>query len=414
MKTKILFTALAWLLAMGHAVADGFVIPDVTVPQGGTAELTVGYTFTSTTDKVGFTLALGLPDGISLAKDADGDLLYTKDATSIDKLNIISAGEGNIGGQPANENATIKGTSGTLLALTLVADAAIEAGTTFTVPVTKATFQQRVDGAVTDINLEDFTFSITIGEPDDGYIKFNEASSALPQYTAGAKGNVRMTRTIRGGQWSTIVLPFTLTKTKAEAAFGSDVQLAEFAGFEVDYGDDDENVTPLGITINFSEYTMSARKSMTGGKPYLIKTSQDVTSFEAEDVTLTDAVADVTRSDDYDTEGRFTASLVTTVVPADGLFLSGNKFYYSTGKTAIKAFRGWFELGAVLDKATDFGVKMAFVIDGIETSIDELQGHQEVNGKASVGKCFDLSGRRVAAPGQKGVYIVDGRKVAVN
>ena len=73
-------------------------IPDVTVPQGGTAELTVGYTFTSTTDKVGFTFSLGLPEGISLAKDADGDLLYTKDATSIGKLNIISAGEGNIGG----------------------------------------------------------------------------------------------------------------------------------------------------------------------------------------------------------------------------------------------------------------------------------------------------------------------------
>ena len=164
-------------------------IPDVTVPQGGTAELTVGYTFTSTTDKVGFTFSLGLPDGISLAKDADGDLLYTKDATSIDKLNIISAGEGNIDGQPANENATIKGSSGTLLTLILVADASIEVGTTLTVPVTKATFQQRVNGSVSDINIEDFTFSIIVGEPDDGRIKFNETSATLPHYTAGQKGN---------------------------------------------------------------------------------------------------------------------------------------------------------------------------------------------------------------------------------
>ena len=101
--------------------------------------------------------------------------------------------------------------------------------------------------------------TITIGEVDDGRIKFNENSTSLPIYTAGEKSDVTMTRTIKAGNWSTIVLPFTLTKAKAEAAFGSDVQLAEFSGFEVDYGDDENNVTPLGITINFnflSKYTI--------------------------------------------------------------------------------------------------------------------------------------------------------------
>ena len=40
-----------------------------------------------------------------------------------------------------------------------------------------------------------------------------------------------------------------LTKANAAAVFGSDVQFAKFDGFEVDYGDDEENVIPLGITI---------------------------------------------------------------------------------------------------------------------------------------------------------------------
>ena len=62
------------------------------------------------------------------------------------------------------------------------------------------------------------TFTVTIGEPDDGRIKFNETSTTLPAYTAGEKGNVTMKRTIKANQWSTIVLPFTLTKSKASPA----------------------------------------------------------------------------------------------------------------------------------------------------------------------------------------------------
>ena len=108
-----------------------------------------------------------------------------------------------------------------------------------------------------------------------------------------------MTRTIRADTWSTIVLPFTLTKAKVEAAFGDDVELAEFAGFEVDYGDDEENLTPLGITVNFSTYTMNTKKGMTGGKPFLIKTSHDIEGFEADDVTLCADVEAVAKRDEY-------------------------------------------------------------------------------------------------------------------
>ena len=295
----------------------------------------------------------------------------------------------------------IEGTTGAIVFLTLTASDELTIGNVFDVPVQ--------DIVLTTVNEEQIdadasSFSITIDEPDDGFIKFYETSTKLPTYTAGEKGNVRMTRTIKADTWSTIVLPFTLTKAKAEAAFGSDVQLAEFSGFEVDYGDDEENVVPLGITINFSSYTMTAKKGMTGGKPFLIKTSKDITGFEAEECSLVSAVTDVTKTDEFDTEGKFTGTLVKSVVPADGLFINNEKFYYSTGQSNIKAFRGWFELGAVLNRETDFGVKM--VVDGFETKVEGL------GVKDAAGNVYDLSGRKVSKA-QRGVYIVNGKKVLV-
>ena len=407
MKKKILFVACVWLLCLGHALADEFVINDVTIPQGGTSSLTVGFNFTTTTDKVGFTFALGLPEGISLVKDADGDPVFEKDETSISKLNIAFAdhGNGGIAGQPSNENATIKGTSGTLLTLQLSADASLAVGSTHTVNVTKATFQQRVNGSVNDINIPDFTFTVTIGEPDDGRIKFDENAAKLPTYTAGEKGDVRMKRTIYANQWSTIVLPFTLSKEKAEAAFGSDVQLAEFSGFEVEYENEDD-VTPDAITINFTTYTMTTKKGMTGGKPFLIKTSADITGFEADDCTLVGAVTDVSKTDEYETNGIFTGTFVKTVVPDDGLFIYDEKFYYSTGKTDIKAFRGWFQLGAVLDKETNFGVKMAVFIDDEATDINAIDNGELTIDNSAI---YNLAGQRVGK-NYRGIVVTKGRK----
>lgn len=250
-------------------------------------------------------------------------------------------------------------------------------------------------------------------EESDGRVHFKETDTRLPSYTAGGKGNVSMVRTIKANTWSTIVLPFTLTKEKAEAAFGSDVHLAEFTGFIVDYGDDEENVIPLGISISFTTYTLSTKKSMTGGKPFLIKTSQDVESFVADEVTLFDAVTDVPKSDEYGTNGKFTGSLIKTKVPADGLFISDNKFWYSTGKTNIKAFRGWFELGAVLGKGTDFSAKVSFFVDDEKTRIEGLPYNEIIEGAVYtvggqyVGKDVDES----QLP--KGVYICNGKKFVV-
>lgn len=96
-------------------------------------------------------------------------------------------------------------------------------------------------------------------------------------------------------------------------------------------------------------------------------------------MTLTEGVKDVKKADEYDTPGLLTGTLEKSVIPADGLFVSDNKFWYFTGKTNVKAFRCWFELGAVLDKETDFGsrVMLNFLDDEASSISEELKAKRE-------------------------------------
>ena len=72
---KLIFIFCSWILFLSNVNADEIIISDVTIPQGGKVELPIGYSFTSSSDKVGFTFSLGLPEGLSLLKDGEGDLV---------------------------------------------------------------------------------------------------------------------------------------------------------------------------------------------------------------------------------------------------------------------------------------------------------------------------------------------------
>lgn len=406
-KILMLFALLTATVAM-HA-ANGVEVSNATVAKGGEGTVSImlsndDHTFNA------FSFKVTLPEGLSFVTDGEGTPTFTK-GDRISGFDFILA---SLSGQTAtfaafsSKGAAISGTIGKLLDINIQSDDEQTVGAELDASLSELTFTEEEE----DFLFEDVDFTITIGEPDDGYIKFYETSATLPKYTAGDKGNVRMFRTIVANQWNTIVLPFTLSKSKAEAAFGSDVELAEFTGFEVEYADE-EDVTPDGITINFSTYTMTAKKGMTGGKPFLIKTSKDIESFEATECTLVDAVADVEKADEYDTPGVFTGSLTKTKVPADGLFIYDNKFYYSTGATNIKAFRAWLELGAVLDKETSFESKIRYVIDGEVTSIEGLPS---AAGQPSA--VYTLKGQLVGYDVDMktlpaGIYLVNGKKVIV-
>lgn len=408
---KTLLTTIAVLFASCLAQAQNpLSVADITIPQNGQSELTIRYEFPAEGLYTGYSLSITLPEGISLVQNDKGKYVYTLGECHEDTHQMTANYDERDGkykfGCLSLESDPLTGMSGVLLTLPVTTDGSNAVGEVLQATLQDANFG-KLDGQ-TDFFTDVVTFTITIGEPDDGRLKFDENATKLPSYTAGEKADVTMKRTIKGGEWSTLVLPFNLTKTNATATFGDDVQFAKFAGFEVDYGEDEENVTPLGITIKLTGYTIPARGNLAGGTPVLIKTSTDIEEIKLDGVTLTDGVKDVEVSDEYKTPGMLTGTLVKSTIPADGLFISGNEFWYSTGKTAVKAFRCWFELGAVLDKETDFGarVMLNFVKDE-STGISEME-----NGESDNGKYYDLQGRRVAKPG-KGLFVKDGKKVII-
>jgi hypothetical protein len=357
----------------------------------------------------GFQFDLNLPDGVTVVTNDKGRIVSSLTAARLEEgdehtLTVGTQDDGAIRflcGSQYDE--TFVGNDGEIATVTVTIAADLAEGD-YSIQLKNIKLTETDISRFYETELLESTITI---EESDGRIHFDENATSMPTYTAGEKGNVTMARTITANEWSTIILPFTLSKAKAEAVFGSDVQLAEFSGFETEYSDEDD-VTPDAIIVNFATYTMTTKKGMTGGKPFLIKTSKNITTIEADEVSMVSSITPVTKTDEYDTNGTFTGSLIKTKVPEDCLFLSENKFWYSVGKTNIKAFRGWFDLEAVLDKETAFDAKFFFNIDGAPTKVGEITMGQAANGKR-----YDLSGRHVTKTPTKGVYVIDGKKQVI-
>ena len=95
-----------------------------------------------------------------------------------------------------------------------------------------------------------------------------------------------------------------------------------------------------------------------------------------------------------------------TEVPELALFLNDNKFYYSTGATKMKAFRGYFDFYDVLTEVENAEARISFVIDE-----DWMTGISDVK-REDDSLYYNLKGMRVAKPG-KGLYIVNGKKMVI-
>lgn len=230
----------------------------------------------------------------------------------------------------------------------------------------------------------------------------DENSTMMPPTANGVTVTVR--RTIKANEWSTICLPFDMTEEQVKAAFGTDVQLAEFSSY--DAVKDGDNVT--SITINFEDADLS--EGFYGNYPYIIKTSSDITEFTlTANVVPDDAVAEYTNGKTGSKKVVYGSYIGTykakTVVPENCLFLSSNKFWYSAGLTKMKAFRAYFDFLDILSEVENANARITMSLDNQTEGIKENLGitPQPI-------KLYDLQGRLVKKPG-KGLYIQNGRKV---
>ena len=245
------------------------------------------------------------------------------------------------------------------------------------------------------VAVPDVIFTLKVVETH--IVVLDEASTNVPVAAAGV--NVRVRRTIKAGEWSTICLPFAMSEAQVKAAFGDDVQLGDFNDYEsVDATD--------GIRVNFQSAT-----AMEANHPYIIKVSTPVSEFTADgvDIDPQEAIVDFDTSRRKNQPRQFIGTYVAnTVLDWGTLFLSDNQFWYSTGNTKMKAFRAYFNLNDLIPDFEDnyeSRVSMVFgddITTGISLSPSLSQGE---------GAVYDLQGRRVDEPKAKGIYIVNGKKI---
>lgn len=240
---------------------------------------------------------------------------------------------------------------------------------------------------------DDVTFKVNVVN----FLVLDETSTVAPVAATGV--NVKVKRTINANEWSTICLPFAMSEEQVKAAFGNDVELKNFSSWSSETNIDDEIVS---INVGFTSVN-----AIEANHPYVIKVSTAISEFTVDGVDIDPADAEVVVGKGK-TKGTFYGNYVAgTEVPEENLFISGNKFYYSTGSTTIKAFRGYFELKDVLDSYYDEAPSRVVFDFGDVTGIQKISAQGQNDGIY-----YDLSGRRVEKP-SKGVFIVNGKKVII-
>lgn len=424
---KKFLLSLVALMAIGvSAWADNVSIPNTEVRQGKSGVLQIILNVDAKTTYSSIAADIQLPDGISceemtfkqeveegVFEEKTGPKAELTDVTtgfSVASSYINDGDTQNIRVLAFASTQTINyGENGEFILLTVPFNVSSELAINSELAGVASNIHLGTSGGK-DVAMDDVNFIIKVVEDR---IIFDEMAETLPTYAADESANIRMTRTFKANEWSTFVFPFELTKANADAIFGADASFATFSGYDLEV--DEETLAPTGITINFKTRKLSSLVKLASGTPYLVKTTKDITTaFELDSKKLTKEIATVAMTptmagEDLDGfTGKFTGSFVKTVVPEDALFISGNKFYYSKGETNIKGFRAWLELDGVIGKPMVSEIKMQ--VDGIVTNISDLNIENTVEGVYTMdGKKMNNDVTRLP----KGVYLINGKKVAV-
>lgn len=344
-----------------------------------------------------FQFNLVLPDGITVTNVEKSERL--PDGIVLDYNALSTANTYRIIGYQIG-NTPFSGTSGCFVYVTLSASDALTVGSNLTGNISEIsltvipTAEYKAYGS---------SFEITIVEPADPWVTLDENSTTLPEACDGAT-EIKVKRTIKANQWNTICFPFAMTAAQVYEAFGEDVKVANFESYEVL-----DDLT--GINVVFGDAGLG-QWGLMANYPYIIKTSKDLTEFIVtsriepdEDYAYTEYAEG--RGPNKKVYGTFYGTLKAGgKVPANCLFLNGGDFWYSTGQSNIKAFRGYFEFVDVLASLETANSKVKMVFRGETTDI------KDVTVETANDDMYDLQGRRIVNP-DKGVFIKNGKKVVI-
>ena len=386
---KTVLTLLSFLAIQISAIAANTIeVKPVSVPQSGSAQLEVS--LSNDCEFTAFQFNMILPNGISVVEVVKSDRLPEQMDVKHSVKSTSSTGSNNqfLAIQLDNPQ-SVSGNSGILLNVVISASDAIPVDSKFTGIISDMVLNA-VDG--TRVEVESSTFDIVVTAPADPWVTLDENSTTLPEASDGETA-IKVKRTLKANQWNTICFPFAMTKAQKYEVFGEDVELATYGAYEI---------AEDGINVLFDE--VRSYKGIDANIPYIIKTSKDISEFM---ISSTIVPCNNAPCEGDEEIGFFYGTLKAGgKVPANCLFLNGGKFWYSTGQSNIKAFRGYFEFVDVLaslETATS-NVKMFFR--------GETTGIKDVTVETANDDMYDLQGRRIVNP-DKGVYIKNGKKVVI-
>ena len=402
---KILLTMAFVLTALGNAWADDVTVSDIQIPQGKSALLEVSLVNPDYSYRQGMEFKLALPEGITV----ESAILTTRFKTATVQYNYDTKAGLWVFVAKSDDNILIANTSSdVVLKVQLGADESKAKGD-YTGTISNIEVTRSVDETLSTFRPEAKTFNITVVDASEFRLVFDENDRQMPTFIDDEQYNVTVKRTIKANEWSTIILPFTLSYKKTTNTFGEDVQLAQFSGYTiVDQDDVEDGVIPRSINVKVT--TVDVADGIEAGTPYFIKTSQDISSFDVNKVKPNNSLSSTSVKDVNGAKSYFNGTFVPATIPANGIFVSENKFWYSLGGVTTKAFRCWLKLTAVLDKEFEIDDESRIFMTFVD---DEKTGIKEHKQYLENGRVYDLQGRRVSKTAKNGLYIKDGKKILV-
>ena len=394
---KYLLTLLSFFTIQTIVFATNTVeVKPLSISKGGTAKLEIQL---ENSDEIkAFQFNLVLPDGITVTNVEKSERL--PDGIVLDYNALSTPNTYRIIGYQ-NGNTPFSGNSGCFVYVTLSASDALTVGSNLTGYISEISLTVI---PTAEYEAEGSSFEITIVEPADPWVTLDENSTTLPEASNG-ETEIKVKRTIKANQWNTICFPFAMTAAQVYEAFGEDVQVAEFTEYE---STDDF----ASINVIFDEVYRFDRYGLMANIPYIIKPTSNISEFMVTSVLEPDEESAFTeyavgKGSNKVVYGTYRGTLKAGgKVPANCLFLNGGKFWYSTGQSNIKAFRGYFEFVDVLASLETAASKVKMVFR------DETTGIKNVIVETANDDMYDLQGRRIVNP-DKGVYIKNGKKVVV-
>ena len=238
--------------------------------------------------------------------------------------------------------------------------------------------------------------TVTLNEANDN------TSTLMSNMSTSKTVTVDLYRALTADMWNAICLPFSMSTPQQTALFGEGYKLKEFTSV------DDEDGTSLKFT--------TVKGSTVAGKPYIVLPTQSVArndKVSISGVAITNSTPGVTsvsgKQGTYTYEGIYAPTVLELNNQKIRFIGSGNKLYYPTTSNPMRAFRCFFTLPS--DNAAS-NVTLNIDDDGVATAISAT----EVQGLfTSTNKVYTITGQYVGnnVPQEKGIYLIDGKKILV-